>query len=499
MPQSKKHIARHLRVNGNFLSFFRQLPAGFGPFLLSTLVIVLAAWIAVPNQVTLTVPALAQSWLSQNPSTSEEHAPTTVTLRKIPFDLTPYGIPLTNTQELRQGLDIQGGTQITLEADMNSIPAEERLTALESTREVLRRRVDLFGINEPQLRTVVYGDSYRLMVELPGLEQTDAALQLIGQTAQLQFREFVETPEATTSALAYIQSFQPTALTGDLLDRAQVQFDPNTNQPVVSLQFDSQGTDLFGQLTEAHVGEPLGIFLDNQPVTLPVVNEPIYGGQAVISGQYTLEDAKTLAAQLNAGALPVSISIVEQNTVGPSLGQQFLQQSVRAGFIGLVLVAIFMVLLYGFPGFLAVVGLVAYGFLTVALYKLIPVTVTLPGIAGLLLSIGMAVDSNILSFERIKEELRAGKSGAVALREGYASSWNTIKDANLATLAIAFILFNPFNWGFLNSSGPIRGFAVTLALGIVISLFTGVYYSRWLMKLFWKAPQQKLPEGEKAL
>jgi len=477
-----------------------RFPESFWKFFISTLLIIFAAWIALPNQVTLPVKSVVQPLAGWPMLSGVDKLPTNITLHKVPFDLSRIGIPLSNTMELHQGLDIQGGTQVTLEADMSPIPADQRLMALESASEVMRRRIDLFGINEPKLRTVVYGDRYQLVIELAGLEQTDAALQLIGQTAQLQFRTFDDSnPEATISAVAYFESFQPTELTGDLLDRAQVQFDPNTNEPVVSLQFDSRGAELFGQLTEENVGQPLGIFLDNQPLTLPMVNEPIYGGQAVITGQYGLEEAELLAAQLNAGALPVSISIVEQNTIEPSLGQASLNQSLRAGLIGLVLVAIFMVALYGAPGFLAVVGLIGYGIITLALYKLIPVTVTLPGIAGLLLSIGMAVDSNILSFERIKEELREGKPGAIALKDGYANSWNTIKDANLATLAITFILFNPFNWGFLNTSGPIRGFAVTLALGIVISLFTGVYYSRWLMQLFWKAPAAKSHKSEAKL
>jgi preprotein translocase subunit SecD len=453
-------------------------------FFLGTLVILLAGWVALPNSFTLPVGKL----LARFPAVAvPANIPNSFTVTKQTIDLRRLGIPLRSDLPLKQGLDIQGGTQITLEADMSNIPAEQRQEALQSALEVLRRRVDLFGINEPQLRSVIYNEHYRIMVELPGLDQPEAALPLIGQTAQLQFREEGEQPiEATASALTYMQSFQPTELTGELLERAQVQFDPQTNQPVVSLQFNSRGADLFGRLTEKNVGKPLGIFLDNQPVTLPVVNEPIYGGQAVIQGEFTLEQAQTLAAQLNAGALPVSISILEQTTIGPTLGQSSLSASVRAGLIGLMLVAIFMILLYGIQGIFAVVGLVAYGVITVALYKLIPITVTLPGIAGLLLSIGMAVDSNILSFERIKDELRQGKSAQVALKEGYTRSWDTIKDANLATLAITFILFNPLNWGFLNSSGPIRGFAVTLALGIFISMFTGVWYSRWLLQLFWK-------------
>lgn len=467
-------------------TFNLELPSKWRSFFLSTLLIMVFAWIALPAQLSLPARDLV-SQLPNSLSLPTDQVPAKITLSKLPLDLRPYGVPVSSDLELKRGLDIQGGTQITLEADMSNIPESERAEALASTQEVLRRRVDLFGINEPQIRTVVFENNYRIMVELPGLSQPEAALQLIGQTAQLQFKvpPSEDNPEATASAIAYLQAFQPTELTGDRLERAQIQFDPNTNQPVVSLQFDNQGADLFGKLTEENVGQPLGIFLDNQPLTMPVVNEPIYGGQAVIQGQFTVDQAETLAAQLQAGALPVSIQIVEQNTIGPTLGAASLQSSVQAGVLGLLLVAIFMIMLYGWLGFIAVVGLIAYGFITVALYKMIPVTLTLPGITGLLLSIGMAVDANILSFERIKEELRSGKTVAQAKKLGYQRSWDSIKDANLATLAISFILFNPLNWSFLSTSGPIRGFAVTLSLGIFISLFTGVYYSQLLVQIFW--------------
>ncbi len=491
-------MKKELALPGIRLSHFHglnlvgKLSPTFTRFFLGTLIIVFAGWIALPNTFSLPTRQLFMPLNRVLPESFVQSIPTKMVFTKVPVDLRSYGLPISNTLDLQQGLDIQGGTQVTLEANMANVPEDQRLTALESTREVLRRRVDLFGINEPQLRTIVYQNHYRILVELPGLNQPEAALQLIGQTAQLQFREYDDSnPEATTSALAYIQGFQPTDLTGQLLERAQVQFDPQTNSPQIGLQFNAEGAQLFGQLTERNVGQPLGIFLDDQPLTLPMVNEPIYAGQAVITGQYTLEEAQTLAAQLNAGALPVSILILEQNTVGPSLGQESLDQSIRAGAIGLGLVAVFMIVLYGVPGIIAVIGLVSYGIITLALYKMIPVTVTLPGITGLLLSIGMAVDSNILSFERIKEERRAGKSPQEALKQGYGRSWNTIKDANLATLSICFILFNPLNWGFLNSSGPIRGFALTLALGLAISIFTGVFYSRWMMELFWKPASTK--------
>ncbi len=478
-----------------------KLPPLWWKFLLSTVFIGLMAGVALPNAWTFDLSGL-KTFVSRISPALAETVPPVWTFEKALVDFRGLGIPFRTDAPFMFGLDIQGGTQITLAADMKDIPESERKTALASVQEVIRRRVDLFGVAEPRIRTAVLGDQYRIIVELPGVDQPEAALQLIGQTAKLQFREpneetsrlqldAIASPEA---ALAYIQSFQPTELDGQKLQRATLTFDPQTNEPTVSLQFNETGAQLFADLTTRHVNQPLAIFLDEQPLSLPVVNEPIYGGQAAISGGFTVEQAQALVAQLNAGALPVSLSIVEQNTVGPSLGEKSLQQSLAAGLVGLILVMAFMVLLYGASGLLATIGLIAYGIITLAMYKLIPVTLTLPGVAGLVLSIGMAVDANILTFARIREELRAGKSWNLALKNGFGRSWEAIKGANLATLAICFILFNPFNWGALHTSGPVRGFAFTLALGLVISLFTGVFYSRLLIQLFLAPPKDHAKE-----
>lgn len=463
-------------------------------FVLSTLTVAFLTLIALPTQmeyqlggVKKVIPSLTQNW------------PDSIPLQKPVWSTTLLGTPLTTDLPFALGLDIQGGTQITLAADMNSIPESERATALESVLEILRRRVDLYGVSEPRIRTSVLGDQYRIIVELPGIEQPEGAIQLIGQTAKLQFREpgpdtlalqteAIASPEA---ALAYIQSFQPTELDGSKLDRATVTFQPQTNEPTVSLQFSQEGADLFTQITQQNIQKPVAIFLDEQPVSFPIVNEAIYGGQAVISGGFTLEEAQSLVAQLNSGALPVSLTVLEQQTVGPSLGQESLNKSLVAGVVGLALVMCFMILLYGWGGVVANIGLMAYGVVTLALYKLLPVTLTLPGIAGLVLSIGMAVDANILTFERIKEETRAGKPWKIALKRGFGRSWESIKGANLATLAICAILFNPFNWGLLHTSGPVRGFALTLALGIGVSLFSGIFFSRLLMELFLAPPKHQ--------
>ncbi len=395
------------------------------------------------------------------------------------------------------GLDIQGGTQVTLAADITALPEADRQAAMDSAQEVLRRRLDLYGISETSIRGSVLNGQYQILVEIPGVDQPGAALELIGQTAKLQFREAgAETLALQTAAVAspsaaqaYIESFLPTELDGTKLERATISFHPQTQEPSISLKFTPEGSVLFTTLTERNLNKPLAIFLDENPLSFPVVSETIYGGEAALSGGFTLEQAKALAAQLNAGALPLSLEVVQQETIGPSLGQASLQQSLVAGLVGLALVMCFMVLIYGWGGVIANIGLLAYSVLTLALYKLLPVTLTLPGIAGLVLSIGMAVDANILTLERIKEEVRSGKNWSVALNRGFGRSWESIKGANIATLMVCAILFNPLDWGWLHTSGPVRGFSLTLALGIGVSLLSGVFFSRILMKLFLAPPK----------
>ena len=254
---------------------------------------------------------------------------------------------------------------------------------------------------------------------------------------------------------------------------------------MVALQFNSEGAKKFADITARNLNKPLAIFLDNALISAPLVQQKIIGGQAVISGDFTLEEAKKLAITLNAGALPAPIKILSQKNIAPTLGQESVRKSLQAGLVGLLMVALFMILLYGRPGFIAVVSLVIYSLLTLAIYKLIPVTISLPGLAGFILSIGMAVDANILIFERMKEELRKGHEWVEALELGFGRAWDSIKDANVATLITTFILFNPLDWSFLNTSGMVRGFALTLFLGIVVSLFTGVFVTRTLLRAFY--------------
>jgi len=377
--------------------------------------------------------------------------------------------------DLVLGLDLAGGSHLVFEADTSKLPAEKKKDATASVRDVIERRVNLFGVSEPNVQTGSFEGKDRVIVELPGIKDTKQAVDIIGQTAQLSF---AEVKEASPSAILV-----PTSLTGADLSYARADFDKNTGKPVVSIEFTKEGGDKFAEITGATVGKPLAIVLDNQVISAPIVQEKISGGQAQISGNFSVDEAKKLAIELNAGALPVPVTLIEERTVGATLGAESIARSVRAGLVGLSMVLLFMVLEYGKLGLVADVGLIVFGVLTLALYKLIPVVLTLPGIAGFLLSVGMAVDSNILIFERFKEE-KVRRPVADALEVSFGRAWDSIRDANISTLVTAFVLANPFDWQFLNTSGPVRGFAITLALGIGLSLFTGIVVSRNLLRVF---------------
>lgn len=402
-------------------------------------------------------------------------------------------IKIQRSLELKKGLDLQGGTRTVLEASMGDIPTEDRDEALESAKAVIGRRIDLYGISETVVQTAKTGETHRIIVELPGISDPQAARSLIGQTAKLEFRELPQDfslPEeiATNAAQSFYQeigSMVETDLSGEDLARAAVEFDPDDGQPVVALAFSPEGGKKFGDITTRNIGKKVGIFLDGFPLTVPVVQTAITDGRAIISGGFTTDEAKRLAITLNAGALPVDLLIVSQTQVGATLGNESVDRSVRAGLTGLGIVALFMIVMYRKLGLIADVSLVIYGLLTLLIYRLIPITLTLPGIAGFLLSIGMATDANILIFERTKEELHRGRPLKTAIEMGFGRAWDSIKDANVATLLTAFILYNPFDWSFLNTSGLVRGFALTLTIGILLSLFTGVVVSRTLIRVFY--------------
>ena len=391
--------------------------------------------------------------------------------------------------DLKYGLDLAGGVSLTFNIDTNNVKPENLPSALESLKNNIERRINLFGVSETNVQINKEQNQYRLKVELPGVTDVSDATKLIGTTAQLSFKGEVElAPEATESATFNDVFSKDTGLNGSHLSRSSVQINQNNSQPEIALEFNEEGTRLFAQATKEFLNKSIAIFLDDNPIpiTYPTVQSVITEGKAVISGNFDAKSAKELSVQLNAGALPLPISLIQPSKVGATLGQDSLNKGLFAGVVGLILVSLFMVANYGKLGLIADIGLIIYGLITLTLYRLIPVTLTFPGIVGFILSIGMAVDSNILIFERVKEEDRRGRDWNVALETSFGRAWDSIKDANTCAIITGLILFNPFNWSFLSTSGMIRGFAVTLLLGIFVGIFTGVFVTRNLLRIFAK-------------
>lgn len=418
---------------------------------------------------------------------------------KVDFTINPlsintsfFGTPVKKDFVTKLGLDLKGGSRLVFETDTTKIKPGDLQDALLSARDVIEKRVNFFGVSEPVVQTLKSGNIYRISVDLPGIDDVSQAVSLIGQTAQLRFMEEspVDAKTATTSSILN-RLTKYTGLSGKDIKKATVTFDQQNGQPQVALQFTPDGGKLFAAITGRNVGKPVGIYLDYFPISAPTVQQAITDGNAVITGNFTLDQAKQLAVSINSGALPLPIKLVEQHNIGPTLGAVEVQKSVIAGFIGLLMVLLFMIVYYRKLGVIASMALIIYGLISFALFRAIPVVLTLPGIAGFILSIGMAVDSNILIFERIKEEQRKGKSFDIAVRLGFGRAIDAIKDANITTLTVAFILFNPMNWEFLPQFGMVRGFALTLAIGVGTSLFTGVVITRRLIGAFYKENKVK--------
>lgn len=525
--------------------------------------------------------------------------------------------PFERELKVHLGLDLQGGTSLVYEADTAQLVAGEEAEALAGVRDVIERRINAFGVSEPVVQTNKVGNNWRVIVELPGVTDINAAVKQIGETPLLEFKveddnqavtdeqkqlidslnqqtktqaegilleakaggdfvalasansqdiatkdkagdvgyankanvptalvealyttpvgevapNLIETDDAyyivkitkrvhtaqtvdelnrqidngeepsfendlisvtspdeevvrysqitfrklTATAGLFGPNYTVTELTGKNLKSAEVQFTTTTNEPVVTLNFDEEGSKLFADITRDNVGKTVAIFLDGSPISTPLVNEAITSGSAQISGSFTIEEAKELKQRLNAGALPIKITLVNQRNIGPTLGQDAIERSVTAGLIGVLLLAIFMVAYYRWPGFVAIIALGVYSLLLLAIFKLWPITLTLAGVAGFIFSLGVAVDANVLIFERLKEELRSGKSLQTAVDDGFKRAWLSIRDSNMSSLITCFIL----SW--LGTS-VIKGFAITLALGIVVSLFTAITVTRTLLK-----------------
>ncbi len=493
------------------------------------------------------------------------------------------------------GLDLQGGTQLIYRTDTSDIPAGQKVSAVDGARDVIERRVNIFGVNESIIQTARLENEWNLIIELPGIEDVHSAVNMIGETPILEFKEQApphelsqsekdaiaeynqqaqeraqdilektlaldadfsllaqeysedpgsksaggdlgwfskgmmipefekvvfedlivgqitsellntdigyhiikktdekideETGEITEVMASHIliitQSeemirqngkWQYTGLTGKQLKSALVTFDPQTGEAEVSLEFNKEGAKLFGEITGRNINKPVAIFLDNYPLSIPVVREKIISGQAVISGSFKLDEAKELARRLSAGALPVPIQLIGQQNIGPSLGKISVDKSVIAGLLGFLLVTIFMIGFYKWRGVLAIMALSIYALIVLALYKLIPVTLTLAGVAGFIISLGMAVDANILIFERIKDERRLGKPLPVAIDDGFRHAWTAIRDGNITTLIVCFILYQ-------FGSGLVRGFGLTLGIGVLLSMLTAIIVTRTFLRI----------------
>jgi preprotein translocase subunit SecD len=377
------------------------------------------------------------------------------------------------------GLDLRGGTHLVYQADISGIPSEDRDEAMEGLRDVIERRVNFFGVSEPVI--AVNKGNHRLFAELAGVTDVNEAIRIIGETPFLEFRELstesVLNLEGDAPSLDASLVFVPTELDGRYLKRASVQVDPQTNAPLIFLEFNDEGARLFAEITKRNVGRPLAIYLDGEPLSSPIVQEEISGGQATITGSFTVPEARDLVRNLNAGALPVPISLISQQTVGATLGQDSLVKSLVAGLAGFAAVALFMIIRYRLAGIISVISLSMYALLMLVIFKGMPVTLTLSGIVGFILSIGMAVDANILIFERMREELRKGRAFPLAVREGFKHAWTAIRDANISTLMTAAVLY----WF---GTSLVRGFALTLGIGLVVSLAATLLVTLVLLKAF---------------
>jgi protein-export membrane protein SecD len=422
---------------------------------------------------------------------------------------------------LHQGLDLQGGLQVLLQADVPPDQEEDfDARTMEAARVIVENRVNALGVTEPQVQ--LQGER-RIIVELPGIENPDQAIGTLRETGLLEFVEGGRTPlragqlvrtsldvapgetiTSTTSltgtevltATEYAFDGQvfKTLMTGRHLKDADVSTD-NMGQVVIAFELTEEGSQIFRDYSLKHVGDIVAIILDKRVLSAPVINEPITSGKGIISsgatGGFPLEEARSLAIQMRYGALPVPLKVMENRTIGPSLGRDSIARSIQAGLVGLTVVLLFMVTYYRLPGFLADLALIIYALINVALYKLIPVTLTLPAITGFILSTGMAVDANILVFERMKEELRGGRALRPAMEAGFTRAWTSIRDSNLSTLLTCAILF----WFGSNFGASIvKGFAITLALGVVVNLFTAIFVTRTFIRFVFNLAGDRLRE-----
>ncbi len=372
-------------------------------------------------------------------------------------------------QTIALGLDLVGGSQLNYDADVSKLPANEIDGAMESLKETLSRKLNASGTSEVSIvteRSSVFSDKdnndvRRVSISIPGVSDIEEAKKMVGDTPTLDFKLKTE------------NGYEDTGLTGKQLKDASLTRN-QAGEPAVLIRFDDEGTKLFAELTNNHIGEQMGIFIDNRPISEPVLRAKINDGVSIIEGNFTLEEAKTLTRNLKFGALPVPIKLVSSNSVSPSLGDKVLKAGVMAALIGLALVILFLILFYRLAGFVAGLALISYVILTLSLFKFLGFVFTAAGIAGFIISIGMAVDANILIFERIKEELRAGRGMKESIKNGFERAWLSIRDGNMSSILTAIILF-------YMTTALVKGFSLTFGFGVLVSMFTAIVLTRTML------------------
>lgn len=414
-----------------------------------------------------------------------------------------------STHPFKLGLDLSGGSHLVYSADTSNVAAEDIPELMRVLKEVIENRINIFGVSEPIIQVesssfVSDNPTERLVVELPGVTDVAEAVAEIGRTPLLEFKLLdmdlaaqQETLNSLDSLIATsgaqmgqvkvngevldedVDPFVDTGLTGRYLKTASLQFAGGNsgqlaNEPLVSVQFSPEGAELFAEITKQNVGQQLGIFLDGELLSAPVINEPILGGTAIISGSFTPDEARALAQNLSFGALPLPISLESTQTIGPSLGAEILQKGMKAGVLGIGIVLLFMLLWYRLPGLVAGIALISYVVIMLALFQFIPVTLTAAGLAGFVLSLGMAVDANVLVFERMKEEFAEGKSSREAAQVGFSRAWSAIRDGNVTSILSAIILF----WF---GTSLVKGFALVFGVGVVVSMVSALIVTRTIL------------------
>jgi protein-export membrane protein SecD len=402
--------------------------------------------------------------------------------RTLVKDATPTGLA---KFPFKLGLDLSGGSHLVYRADVTEIDATQVADSMSSLRDVIERRINIFGVSEPSIQVQDGGFSnqgeQRLIVDLPGVTDVSKAIAMIGETPMLDFRTENPIKDAPQEATVdkdgnlvldpYSSKYIKTELTGRYLDKAILEFDQNTGEPTVALQFDAEGAALFEKITRENVGKTVAIFLDGAPISIPVVNEAITGGKAQISGNFKPQEAKELVGRLNSGALPVAIELISTQTIGPSLGTEATSAGVKAALIGFLAIALFLIIWYRLPGVIATISLSIYVVAMLAIFKLVPVTLTAAGIAGFIISLGIAVDANVLIFERIKEELRGGEGVGDSMHHGFKRAWLSVRDSNISSIITAIILY----WF---GTTLIKGFALVFLLGVLVSLVSAISITR---------------------